>query len=79
MNFYWWDIFIVVFLIFYTYKTYNKDINPKTAKKWDSWSNGVYSNTRMSFEDRRAASTGMIILMWSIGWYFFRSVVLIFI
>ena len=33
----------------------------------------------MSFEVRRAASKGIIILSWSIGWYFFRSVVLIFI
>jgi hypothetical protein len=78
MTFGWSDIIIVLFLVFYTYKTYNKDINPKTAKKWDGWSNGIYTNTRMSFENRRAASTGMIVFMWTVGWWFMRAVITIF-
>lgn len=79
MTFYWWDFLIILYNIFISYRFYKKDINPKTAKEWDGWSNGIYTNTRCHYSERRAYSSGMIVFHWTIGWWFIRACVLYFI
>jgi hypothetical protein len=75
MDFHWTDILLIIFNSYYTYKTYKKDIDPKTAKEYDYWSNYMYTNTRCHFEDRRTYSLLMIIFMWTIGFYFYRWII----
>ena len=71
----WWALAIVItFLLIDTYLVYKKDINPKTAKEWDSWSIYVYSTSRMHKDERRFYSIPLIIFRWIVlpfFWYMF--------
>lgn len=64
----WDDILTILFCSYYTYFSFTKDISKKTAKEWDWWSIGVYSNSRMHKNERKISSILMIIFMWTIGY-----------
>ena len=75
MDFYWWDILIILYNILITRSHYKKHIDPKTAKEYDHYTNGVYTNTRMHYNERRSYATMGIIFIWTIGWAFIRACV----
>lgn len=79
MEIYWWDILVILYNILISRFYYKKHINPKTAKEYDHYTNGVYTNTRMHYSERKSAATLIIIFFWTIGWWFIRTMVYAFI
>ena len=71
----WDDIFIITGLIIYTYFKYNRDINKKTAEEWNSWTNYMYTSSRLHRDQRKTYSILMILFMWTVGYWFYSLII----